>query len=122
MYVFRCHGVLEVLSDRARMLAEALYLIHRAKYRCYSRRPSWYLCVVTPEEAVLIRTMDLKDYYLISKTPDYDWDLEPVNPDGKLIRDLQQLPAVSQAAVYHWENEPEPGGRPIWGFCPGWDT
>lgn len=103
MYLFRYNTILEIMSDRAAVVAEALHLIHRAKYQRNARQPSNYLCIVTPEAGVLIRTEDLKDYFLISKTPDYDWDLEPANPDERLISDLRKVPAVRQLFVYHWQ-------------------
>lgn len=107
LYLFRRDAVLGTISERAQVLAEALYLVHHAKYRRRSRRPSRYLCVVTQEEAALFRMADLKDYFLISRTPDYDWDLAPSCPDAGLIRDLRRAEAVRQAVVYHWQNPVE---------------
>lgn len=107
LYLFRCDGMPDIIADRARILAEALYLTHRAKYGRKARRPAGYLCIVTPEAGMLVRTEDLKEYFLISKTPDYDWDLEPARPDAQLIQDLRKAPALREAAVCHWQDPAE---------------
>lgn len=107
LYLFRWNAQLSVPQEQARVLAEAMYLIHRGKYGRTSRRPGRYLCIVTREEALILKTEKLKEYYLISKTPKYDWDLEPDHPDLQLLRDLGQSEAVKEAKRYHLEEKEE---------------
>lgn len=107
LYLFAGQQKLVTIANRAAATASSMYLIHRMKYARASRRPSHYICILTKESAMLIPTDRLKNYYLISRTREYDWDLEPSKPDPQMVRDLENLAAVVQAPVYRWQDESE---------------
>ena len=105
LYEFKYDVNLRNAYIRAKVFAQALYYIRRLKYGSDARVPSRFICVVDKNEAVLIETIELKDFYYTSNNAKkYDWDLKPSNPDKKLIEDLSKTKSIIDAYVYNFSD------------------
>ena len=104
LFEFKFDINMDNVSVRSKAIAQALYYIRRLKYGRDVRVPSSRICIVDKNEALFIETDKLKDYYLISKSSKYDWDLAPSNPCKKLVNDLSKCDVVKNAYVFHFNN------------------
>lgn len=106
LYEFKYDINMKNVKSRAKAIAQALYYIRKLKYGRDTRVPSYRICVIDKNEAILIETVQLKEYYFSSKAKAYDWDLQPSNPCVKLVRDLCDCDAIRNLHVYEL-NQPE---------------
>lgn len=106
LYEFKYDINMKNVKSRAKAIAQALYYIRKLKYGRDTRVPSYRICVIDKNEAILIETVQLKEYYFSSKAKAYDWDLQPSNPCVQLVRDLCNCDAVRNIHVYEL-NQPE---------------
>ena len=104
LFEFKYDIKMDNIMERAKAIAQALYYIRRLKYGRDMRIPSGRICVVDKDEALFIETDKLKDYFLISKSSDYDWDLRPSNPCKKLVKALSKDKEVKDTYIYHFNN------------------
>lgn len=101
LFEFKYDVNMSNVYTRSKVLAQALYYIRRLKYGNDGRIPSNYICGVDKNEAFIIKTSELKEYYYSSKKADkYDWDLKPSSPDRKLVNDLSQDNNIKNLFVY----------------------
>lgn len=89
---------------RSKAIAQTLYYIRRLKYGKDIRVPSFSICVVDKNEAIIVETENLKNFYLNSKAGNYDWDLAPSNPCGKLVKALSESDILKNLYVYDLKN------------------
>lgn len=92
------------VNMRSKAIAQALYYMRRLKYGRDIRVPSTRICIVDKNEAIFVETDKLKNYYYISKSMKYDWDLAPSNPCKSLVKDLSNDNIVREIYVYHLDN------------------
>jgi hypothetical protein len=104
LFEFKLHINMDSVQARAKAIAQALYYIRKLTYGRDARIPSARICIVDKNEGLFIETEKLKDYYYLSKAPNYDWDLAPSNPCKKLVYDLKNSGEISNLYVYHFNN------------------
>ncbi len=104
LFEFKYNINMNNVNVRSKAIAQALYYIRRLKYGRDSRVPSTRICIVDKNEAVLVETESLKNFFYTSKTANYDWDLAPSNPCKKLVRDLGASDVVKNLMVYNLSN------------------
>ena len=101
LFEFKFDANLKNISTLAKCFAQTLYYIRRLKYENDPRTPSNSICVVTKFAAAIIPTDNLKNYYLWSKTQNFDWDLAPSSPCKKLVAALAKEKILRDCHVYN---------------------
>lgn len=104
LFEFKYNINMNNVNMRSKAIAQTLYYMRRLKYGRDIRVPSTRICIVDKNEAIFVETEQLKNYYYISKSMKYDWDLAPSNPCKKLVSDLSNDNIVRDIYVYHLDN------------------
>lgn len=104
LFEFKYNINMNNVNMRSKAIAQTMYYMRRLKYGRDIRVPSTRICIVDKNEAIFVETEQLKNYYYISKSMKYDWDLAPSNPCKKLVSDLSNDNIVRDIYVYHLDN------------------
>lgn len=105
LFEFKYDKNLNNTQTLAQCIAQTLYYIRKLKYGKELRAPSGKICVVAKFCAVIAKTEDFKDFYLKSKTKNYDFDLAPSSPCKKLVGDLAKYKTLKNLHVYDFTVE-----------------
>jgi len=105
LFEFKYDKNLNNTQTLAQCIAQTLYYIRKLKYGKELRAPSGKICVVAKFCAVIAKTEDFKDFYLKSKTKNYDFDLAPSSPCKKLVGDLANFKTLKNLHVYDFTVE-----------------
>ena len=100
LFEFKFDKNLNNVQTLAQCVAQTLYYIRKLKYGNELRAPSAKICVVTKTSAVIAKTEDFKNFYLKSKTKNYDFDLAPSSPCKKLVGDLSKFAVLKKLHIY----------------------
>ena len=104
LFEFKYNINMNNIIARSKAIAQTLYYIRKLLYGRDIRVPSSRICVIDKNEALIIKTDELKDFYLKSKAGYYDWDLAPSNPCTKLVKALSESDVIKNLYVYNLEN------------------
>ena len=99
LFEFKFDKNLRSLKQRAAILAQNLYYIHRLKYGVTDKPIPAHICVADRNEAFLTETRLWKKFYVDAEER-YDWDLPASSPDSMLVGDLYENPELSKVHVY----------------------
>lgn len=99
LFEFKFDKNLRSLKQRAAILAQNLYYIHRLKYGMTDKPIPAHICVADRNEAFLTETRLWKKYYVDAEER-YDWDLPASSPDSMLVGDLYENPELAKVHVY----------------------
>lgn len=105
LFEFKYDVNLKSNKQKAKTVAQALYYIRRLKYGKDTKVVSTNICIVDKNEAILLKTESLSNYYLKSKATKYDWDLAPSSPCKKLVEDLSKEPLIRDCHTYQFDVE-----------------
>ena len=104
-FEFKSEVNLQNITARARTVAQALYYVRRLKYGSFAEVPSQYICIADKNNAIVLETKDLANYYLKSKGKNYDWDLPASSPCKNLVHDLSNDETIKSCHVYKFAEE-----------------
>jgi hypothetical protein len=106
LFEFKYDKNLENLKQRATILAQTLYYVHRLKFGETDKQIPPILCLADKNEAILTETLLWKDFSS-DEVEKYDWDLAPSIPDENLISDLMAAKELRHIHIYKIQNEKE---------------
>lgn len=104
LFEFKYEINMKNIMARSKAIAQALYYIRRLKYGNSSNVPSKMICIVDKDEALFVASNDLQEFFLKTKSANYDWDLPPSNPCKKLVNALANSDIVKKIYVYQLSN------------------
>jgi len=99
LFEFKFDKNLRSLKQRAAILAQNLYYIHRLKYGMTDKPIPAHICVADRNEAFLTETRLWKKFYVDAEER-YDWDLPASSPDSMLVGDLYENPELAKVHVF----------------------
>ena len=99
LFEFKFDKNMRSLKQRAAILAQNLYYIHRLKYGLTDKPIPAHICVADRNEAFLTETRLWKKFYTDAEGR-YDWDLPASSPDSMLIGDLYENPELGKVHVF----------------------
>ena len=100
LFEFKFDANLKNIQILAKCFAQSLYYIRRLKYGREIRTPSKNICIVSKNFAALAPTQNFSDFYLKSKSKNFDWDLKPSSPCKFLVNSLAEYIFLKNLHVY----------------------
>lgn len=98
LYEFKYDDNLKNIHTLSKVIAQTLYYIHKIKYGTINWKLPPRICIADKNEALIFPTDEYRKLYSIDT---YDWDLQPSNPDEKLVEAIQKFPYTSKIHVYN---------------------
>ncbi len=98
LFEFKFERNLEKIGNRALVLAQSLYYIHRLKYEAIGKPIPRYICLADKQTAIITETLNWRIYY---ENERYDWEAPPSKPDKQLVEDLEKESTIRVTHVFN---------------------
>jgi len=100
LFEFKYEKNLKNLRARSQVIAQTLYYIRRFKFGAdIEKQIPPIICLADIDEAIITKTILWKQFY-DDVSEQYDWDLAPSIPDGKLVDDIAASDLIRSLHVY----------------------
>ncbi len=103
LFEFKFDKKFENLKNKATVLSQILYYVHRLKYGFTKKRIPLFLCMANKNEIFITKTILWKKYY--SDIDAFDWDLTASIPDKNLVEKLIKDKELQNLHIYKIQNE-----------------
>jgi len=90
IFEFKFSRSLQKRNSRAAVLAQVMYYVRRLRLGYADKIVPPVICVADEQHAFFTETKKCQKFY--SNEKQYDWELAPSQPDGKLVADLTVMP------------------------------